>query len=197
MPEFSNDPDLKEDIEVMQSQLQRCKTIVSGILLTAGETRGEYSAKTTLIAFVNDLEKEWRTTRQINDFIYENHVQEDLAVVFDNAIKQMLYNVLDNALEASPQWLKLNARVEDASLVFTVNDRGSGFTEAMLSSYGKPYQSTKGRPGGGLGLFLAVNVARTLGGTLAIQNCKEGGAEVTIRLPLASLALEGGKKNAD
>ncbi len=34
----------------------------------------------------------------------------------------------------------------------------------MLADFGKPYQSTKGRPEGGLGLFLVVNVARTLGG---------------------------------
>ena len=33
----------------------------------------------------------------------------------------------------------------------------------MLAQLGKPYQSTKGRPGGGLGLFLVVNVARTPG----------------------------------
>jgi hypothetical protein len=45
-----------------------------------------------------------------------------------------------------------------------VTDRGPGFAPAMLAQFGKPYQSSKGRPGGGLGLFLVVNVARTLGG---------------------------------
>ncbi|RYF29799.1 MAG: HAMP domain-containing histidine kinase, partial [Comamonadaceae bacterium] len=53
-----------------------------------------------------------------------------------------------------------------------------------------PYQSTKGRPGGGLGLFLVVNVARTLGGTVTAENRPAGGALVTITLPLAAIALE-------
>ena len=43
---------------------------------------------------------------------------------------------------------------------------GPGFAPEMLAQFGKPYQSSKGRPGGGLGLFLVVNVVRTLGGSV-------------------------------
>ena len=60
----------------------------------------------------------------------------------------------------------------------------------MLAQFGKPYQSSKGRAGGGLGLFLVVNVARTLGGRVEARNKPEGGAIVTITLPLASIVLE-------
>jgi two-component system sensor histidine kinase RegB len=60
----------------------------------------------------------------------------------------------------------------------------------MLKQFGKPYQSSKGRPGGGLGLFLVVNVARTLGGRVAVRNRPEGGAIVSIALPLAAVVLE-------
>ena len=40
------------------------------------------------------------------------------------------------------------------------------------------------------GLFLVVNVARTLGGKVSARNRPEGGAEVTLTLPLASIILE-------
>ncbi|MNV95011.1 Sensor protein TorS [compost metagenome] len=70
-----------------------------------------------------------------------------------------------------------------------VSDQGPGFSPAVLKQIGTPYKSTKGRPGGGLGLFLSMNVARTLGGTVAARNLPEGGAEVTITLPLAAIAL--------
>jgi two-component system, sensor histidine kinase RegB len=56
----------------------------------------------------------------------------------------------------------------------------------VLERLGTPYQSSKGTPGRGLGLFLAVNVARTLGGQIAAHNVPHG-AEVTITLPLAAL----------
>ena len=60
----------------------------------------------------------------------------------------------------------------------------------VLERLGAPYNSTKGRPGGGLGLFLSVNVARTLGGRLSAQNRPQGGAIVTVSLPMSAIAIE-------
>ena len=47
----------------------------------------------------------------------------------------------------------------------------------------------KGRTGGGLGLFLVVNVARKLGGTVTARNRPGRGATVTLTLPLAAIAI--------
>ena len=59
----------------------------------------------------------------------------------------------------------------------------------MPARHRTPYRSTKGRPGSGLGLFLSMNVARTLGGSVTARNRAEGGAEVTISIALATIAL--------
>lgn len=72
-----------------------------------------------------------------------------------------------------------------------VGDAGPGFTAETLANFGKPYNSSKGRPGGGLGLFLSLNVARSLGGRLSAANRSPRGAEVTLELPLSSLSLAG------
>jgi two-component system sensor histidine kinase RegB len=189
MPEFSKNPELLAEIGEMQAQLQRCKAIVSGILLSAGEARGESSVKTTIKTFLDQLVGEWRASRNIISFSYDNRIEHDLAVVSDSTLKQMIWNVLDNALEASPQWLQLEVTRDGDSLTLVVTDSGHGFAPGMLDQFGKPYQSTKGRPGGGLGLFLVVNVARTLGGTVSARNRDEGGASVRINLPLASIAF--------
>jgi two-component system sensor histidine kinase RegB len=133
---------------------------------------------------------EWKASRPVHGFAYDNRVVGDVPVVFDSALRQMIDNVLDNALEASPDWVGLQASVEDGVLRLSVTDTGPGFAPAMLAQFGKPYQSSKGRPGGGLGLFLVVNVARTLGGSVAAHNRPEGGAEVVLTLPLSAIALE-------
>ena len=190
MPEFKGNPVLLEEIGEMQTQLKRCKSIVSGILLSAGEARGESSEETTVSTFLDDLIEEWRTTRPVEDFEYDNRFGRDLPMVSDSALKQMICNVLDNALEASPHWLRLEAAHDADALTITVTDAGPGFLPAILKEFGKPYQSSKGRPGGGLGLFLVVNVARTVGGRVAAANRPEGGAIVTITLPLAAIVLE-------
>lgn len=190
MPEFRDNPELLGELTEMQTQLKRCKSIVSGILLSAGEARGESAVPTTLRNFLDGLVQQWRESRPVHDFIYNNRVAQEVSVVSDSALKQTIDNVLDNALEASPEWVSFDAQIDDGELVLTVLDRGSGFAPAMLAQFGKPYQSSKGKQGGGLGLFLAVNVLRKLGGTVRARNIVYGGAEVTLRFPLSAIELE-------
>jgi two-component system sensor histidine kinase RegB len=191
MPAFTYDPELAEDMAEMQTALERCKRIVTGILVSAGEARGEASSVTTINAFLAELVVEWRTARSVSTLSYKNMVGADLAIVSDSALKQVVFNVLDNALEVSPNWQELAAEREGDTLVLRISDRGPGFAPEMLAQFGKPYQSSKGRPGGGLGLFLVVNVVRKLGGLVTAQNRPEGGATVTLTLPLAMLAIGG------
>lgn len=188
MAPFAAEPELREEIAEMQMQLKRCKTIVSGILLSAGEARGEAPVETTLHRFLDELVQEWRTTRPVTVLHYTRDAVPNVPIISDSALRQMVGNVLDNALEAAPKSaLRLIAECNDDTLVLRVLDRGPGFAPPMLEFFGKPYQSSKGKPGGGLGLFLSVNVARTLGGRIEARNRDGGGAEVVISLPLASL----------
>lgn len=195
LPSFTSEPELLEEVEEMQAQVQRCKAIVSGILLSAGEARGESSEKTTVCTFMDELVDEWRVTRPATAFVYDNRFGQDLTMVSDSALKQTICNVLDNALEASPH-LKMEVTRDADTLSITVTDNGPGFGPAMLANFGKPYQSSKGRPGRGLGLFLAVNVARTLGGSLTARNRAGGGAVVTLSLPLSAITFEEDQAHA-
>ena len=197
MPAFKADAELVQEIGVMQAQVQRCKAIVSGILLSAGEARGEASVRTTVRTFLDDLVQNWRVTRPSARLRYDNRFGQDVPMVSDAALQQMISNVLDNALEASPQGLALEVSRDHETLTLAVTDHGPGFAPAMLAQFGKPYQSSKGRPGGGLGLFLVVNVARTVGGTVTAANRPEGGAVVTIALPLAAITLEEERAHGD
>lgn len=191
LPAFSSDPELLGDIEEMQAQVQRCKSIVTRILLAAGETRGDAPVETTLHAFLDAVVGDWRTSRACDVLEYRNLCREDPRIVADTGLRQMVFNVLDNALEASPGHVGLVARCEAGDLVVEVRDAGPGFEPEVLKRLGTPYNSSKGRPGGGLGLFLSANVTRTLGGRLSARNLPQGGAEVTIRLPLSALAIGG------
>ncbi len=193
MPQFSKDPAMLEEIEEIEGQLLRCKSIVSGILLSAGETRGESSSKTSLNEFFESLVEEWESSRPAQHFEYSNSIDEEFTVAFDSTVKQMVFNVLDNALEVSPNWLRFEVSKNQEQLFLTVADQGPGFRADILEQVGTPYNSSKGRPGGGLGLFLVMNVARTLGGTLTANNRKEGGAEVVIALPLNAMILQENK----
>ena len=197
LPSMSSEAEIYHDLVEMQAQVARCKSIVTNILLAAGETRGEAPVQTTLHAFLDELAGQWRTLSNPADFRYLRRVVPDPWIVADAGLRQMVFNVLDNALEVSPSRVELEVSGHDDDLVIEVRDAGPGFDADVLARLGTPYNSTKDRAGGGLGLFLSVNVARTLGGRLSVRNLPQGGAAVTVTLPLAAIEIDAGDEPAD
>ncbi|MFE1597254.1 ATP-binding protein [Methylobacterium sp. ID0610] len=189
MPDLTRSPEIAREIEEMQEAVGRCKAIVTGILLAAGTARGEASHLTSVRGFVTELVTEWRRMRACGGLRLRDVFGEDQAIVSDTALKQVVFNVLDNALDMSPHFVELTVDREGDALRLSVADRGPGFAPEMLARLGQPYTSSKGRLGGGLGLFLVVNVVRKLGGTVSARNRDQGGAVVTISLPLSVLSV--------
>ena len=97
MAPFAAEPELREEIEEMQRQIDRCKAIVTGILTSAGETRAVAPVETTLHAFLDGLVEEWKRTRGVPGLAYEREGL-DVPIISDTALQQMVANVLDNAL---------------------------------------------------------------------------------------------------
>ncbi len=193
VPELVNNVERAADIAEMQQALGRCKQIVSRVLLTAGEARGEEAERTTLIGFFDRMVADWRSSQSPSWLEYTNAVTSDALIVSDTVLVQALFNTFDNALEASPDWVAITVACDEEWVVIEVRDHGPGFAPHILANFGKPYQSTKGVDGCGLGLFLLVNVIRKLGGTVTPSNDAAGGAVVIMRLPLKALSLEDGR----
>lgn len=182
-------PETREDVAEMQREIARCKEIVRGILVASGELVGEAPGPTTLRSFARKVAAEW-DARHPSILRLDDRLGTDQPIVADRALAQVIDNVLDNALEASATAITLTAEHNDGALVLAFRDDGTGFAPDMLDQLGKPYHSSKGHHGRGLGLFLTVNVLRKLGGGVTAANAPEGGARVTLTLPLAALALE-------
>ena len=177
----------------MRGEVRRCKSIVTGVLMSAGEARGGEVRVSTLRAFMDEVAGEWRATRGDQALVYETDLVAKTPIAAESTLKQVIHNVLDNALEASPGAVRLWVGASEGWLRIEVDDDGPGFTDETLENFGAPYNSTKGRAGGGLGLFLVVNVLRKLGGAARAENRPEGGARVVLTLPLAALEIENGR----
>ena len=189
-PGLNADPALSEEIAEMQAAVARCKEIVGGILYASGEARSEDLERTTLRTFLATVTSPW-STQHPGTFAFIDRLGGDPAIAADRTLAQIVTNVLDNAAEAGASRIAMTAAIVEGTLVLGVHDNGTGFPPDMLDRLGKPYASTKDRRGAGLGLFLAVNVMRKLGGSLDARNADDGGALVTLSVPLQALALEG------
>jgi two-component system sensor histidine kinase RegB len=190
MPLLASDPEFGDELQEMTTALARCKEIVSRVLLTAGEIRAERMERTTIVRFLDEAAREWRSLHAPTHFAYCRRIGVDSAIAPDLILKQTLFNLLDNALEASPDWVGLQATRQEDFLVLTVRDKGPGFPPDILARFGKPYRSTKDRPESGLGLFLVVNVLRKLGGSIEPRNGPDGGAVVEMKMPIGAMSVE-------
>jgi signal transduction histidine kinase len=102
-------------------------------------------------------------------------------------LRQILLNVLMNAIEASPEGgvvALTTARNEiDPSIVIKVDDSGKGLGEENPDDFFQPFVTTKAR-GTGLGLAISKQIAERLGGNLKLENLPGGGARCSITLPI-------------
>jgi two-component system sensor histidine kinase RegB len=188
MDAVARDPDLARDVEDMQAEVQRCKAIVTGILLSSGDPRGEESAATSVRGLFDRIAADWATARDFAHLRYDDRFGDDVAIASDVVLQQAVFNLLDNAAEVSPGYVGMTSTRDDGDLLVVMRDKGPGFPAEQLAQLGQPYNSSKAELGRGLGLFLASNVARKLGGVLSARNLATG-AEVVFRLPLDAIQL--------
>jgi signal transduction histidine kinase len=99
----------------------------------------------------------------------------------------LFVNLLMNACEAMPDGglINVSGRVEDGEVVVAIADQGCGIPSEMLTKIFDDSVTTKSS-GSGWGLFMARELMRQLGGSIAAENRPKGGALFTLRFPLAT-----------
>lgn len=102
-----------------------------------------------------------------------------------DGVKQVLLNVLWNAVEASPPGapVECEARVLGDHVELTVADRGPGIPPALRSRVFDPFFSTKTR-GTGLGLAISKQIVDEHRGRVRLLPRRGGGTRVVIHLPV-------------
>lgn len=176
-------PEAKAEIESLLTQVARCKTIVSQMLLASGQERLEAAHPVPARAHLGAVAADWAAVNRA-EVRFTSDLPETAAIVADPMLAQALRNLLDNARAAAPDQ-PINVRLEaaGAAVRLSVADRGAGFPPNVLARPGAAFQSSHEGPGRGLGLYLVRNGLRRLGGSLSLENPPEGGARAVLTLP--------------
>ncbi len=100
-------------------------------------------------------------------------------------LKQAFVNIMNNAIDAMPGGGQLEvyttAPGPEVEVCFT--DTGTGMSKEIIDRIFEPFYSAKGTPGTGLGLSLALSIAREHGGSLEVSSQKGIGSSFTLKLP--------------
>lgn len=103
-------------------------------------------------------------------------------------IHRMIGNLLDNELRHLPKGCVVTVRLQtdDRMALLNVEDDGPGFEPELKPHLFQSRMKGRQSKGHGLGLAFVDAVARAHGGTATASNREEGGARITVTLPLVS-----------
>ena len=105
----------------------------------------------------------------------------------EGELKQILLNVVRNAIQASPHGGKvvIDVTTTQTETTIRVMDEGDGVSEEAAARLFDPFFSTKTgtREGMGLGLSVSRSLAEAMGGTITVHNNRTKGACVTVAVP--------------
>ena len=104
----------------------------------------------------------------------------------ESALREMLTNLIFNAVDAMPQGgtVTLRTRFDGEMAVLEIADTGTGMSEEVRQHCLEPFFSTKGERGTGLGLSMVFGIVQRHGGTIHIQSVQGKGTTFVVRLPL-------------
>jgi len=104
-------------------------------------------------------------------------------------LRQALFNIVKNAVEASPSGaeVRIAATMAEDALKLTVSDHGRGIPEEAKPKIFEPFFTTKGSQqaaGLGLGLSISKEIIEGMGGTISFESKMEQGTVFSIVIPI-------------
>tara|TARA_R110002020_G_scaffold369527_2_gene581370 strand:+ start:506 stop:1888 length:1383 start_codon:yes stop_codon:yes gene_type:complete len=186
--EFKNhdiDPQIREDVTAIRTELDRCRAILNHMSAQAGEGSVETKLNVTGSELLELIIKEVKDRDRVSVTISPE--AEKCSMLLEPYVTaQALRGMIKNALEASSRdsQVCVDLASNGKHLQLTVEDQGEGIPEHILSRVGEPFFTTKATGKGmGLGIFLARTVVERLGGTMKVASIPGRGTTVSCQLP--------------
>ena len=196
------DSPLREDVDLLLSQSNRCREILAGLAARPEETGGDPFALLPLPALVEAAAAPHRTGRVrllIDDAANGDEMSASGAVPIVARSPEILHglgNLIENAFEFAASEVRVVIRWDERYITIMVLDDGPGYDPGLIDRLGEPYLSggTQDRDGNaihmGLGVFIAQTLLERTGASLRFRNRVGGGAEVKVSWRREALEAE-------
>jgi two-component system NtrC family sensor kinase len=201
--EECDSPEVKDDLETIVDQANRCKRIISGLLNFARQSR--VLRQPTDVAELVD--KTIRTAPAVDGVIVtvDNQLSDPIADIDPDQMVQVLTNLYTNAQQAMPDGGDLTIHLSDDpdTVTIKVSDTGYGISKENMGKLFSPFFTTKTvGMGTGLGLAVSHGIVRMHKGQITAESNADRragptGTTFTVTLPRheegrASLEQAGG-----
>lgn len=181
-------PELVEVLGTLDNEASICQRIVEDLL-----TYARVPALARIEVDANDLAREVALRCEDPSQPQRILVEAERVTLFVDPVRlrQVLVNLLRNAMEASPEGTVelVGRRADDLGYEFLVLDRGPGLSPEARQRLFEPFFTTRAQ-GTGLGLAVSYGLVAAHGGALEAHERSGGGTEMLVRLPGALRPLE-------
>jgi signal transduction histidine kinase len=188
-------------LDLMISETERLTRLINNVLdfSRMAEGKKQYTMKIVdAISLCREMVEKQRIHLELNGFslTFTAELQSVMVKADEEALRQVLINLLSNAEKYSPEKKEIEVEIEigrERGLVFIrVKDRGIGIpaseSERIFKEFYRVDDSLTSRvKGTGLGLTIARRIVRDHGGDLAYLPREKGGSIFQIQLPIAEV----------
>lgn len=180
-------------IELLRSQIDRCKKVLSGLSRHGNQLRAESGRVMRAAELLQLLSGQSREVRPATPVHWSWH-GPDRSILVDQSLIHALAVFIDNAADVSPEIVLVNGWIDHGDLMIEIEDRGPGIGRDMAERFGQEPMTSKAAKGGlGIGAMLAHAVIERMDGRIRIADREEdvapSGTCVQILLPLDRLEI--------
>ena len=183
---FKNNNDLKKDIELLVSQVDRCNEILKRLSLNPIVEDNFIDKNISLHDYVKEIVNSFK---EISDKNFVINVEQDYNSFEISKSIEIVYgirNFIGNANKFSQKSIYISITSDSENSSISIEDDGEGFPKDIITKIGEPYiksiqSKNKSRSGLGLGIFIGKTLLEKNKAKLLIRNSEtRGGAEIKI-----------------
>ena len=185
--QFKENSEIKKDIELLATQIDRCSEILKRLTLNPIIEDDFIGTNLTMSHYVGEIVKSFQEISKKNFII--NYDQDFNILNFSKSIEIIygLRNFIGNANKFAKNKIFITIKSDNDFTEIIIEDDGYGYPKDVLSKIGEPYvksvqSSIKSKSGLGLGIFIGKTLLEKNYASILCKNSEtRGGAEVNIK----------------
>jgi two-component system, sensor histidine kinase RegB len=187
LEQFKDNKEVKKDIELLSSQIERCSEILKKLTLNPVIEDDFIDGDLTLSEYVDEIVKSYQQSSKKKFIINYDQNSNPLNITKSIEIVYGLRNFIGNANKFSKNKIFINIKSDSFLTEVIIEDDGEGYPKDVLSKIGEPYiksvkSSIKSKSGLGLGIFIGKTLLEKNYANILCKNSQtRSGAEVVIK----------------
>jgi two-component system sensor histidine kinase RegB len=187
LKQFQDNKEVKKDIDLLMSQIERCGEILKKLTLNPTVEDDFIDKDLTMVDYINEIIKSFQETSKkifiinFDQYSYPLNISKSIEIVYG------LRNFIGNANKFSKSKVFIKIKSDNDITEIIIEDDGEGYPKDVLRNIGEPYiksykSSIKSKSGLGLGIFIGKTLLEKNYANILCRNSQtRSGAEVNIK----------------